>query len=295
MKKSKMHVREHHGYYRYEFVWQRILCHEPTGIKYELPPGVKITPENTPKKLQKTVEDMTKEMEQGMFEYARHFPNGSKVRRFKGLPDNRGTLRSFVYDVWQPHILIRAQEHTVEEYMRDMFELRIFPALRDPALGHPALGDIRLKDLRPEHIERFIVDLKHATWRRNLPIKSQEIEAHPLSVRRINMVLIRLRQVLNLAYEQRLLDQDPKRWVKLQREEKPDINPLSLSEQRAFLGAVDPRWKPYFSFSLGTGARPSGTAHPPASATWPKSSSREQLLRFNRKNRGDRMPVWKIN
>jgi len=119
------------------------------------------------------------------------------------------------------------------------------------------LGDIRLKDLRPEHIERFIVDLKHATWRRNLPIKSQEIEAHPLSVRRINMVLIRLRQVLNLAYERRLLDQDPKGWVKLQREEKPDINPLSLSEQRAFLEAVDPRWKPYFSFSLGTGARPS--------------------------------------
>ena len=68
--------------------------------------------------------------------------------------------------------------------MRDQFELRIFPALRDEKRGHPSLGDILLKDLRPEHLDRFVNELKKATWRRNLPIGAQEVEKHPLSVRR---------------------------------------------------------------------------------------------------------------
>jgi len=90
--------------------------------------------------------------------------------------------------------------------------------------------EITLRDLRPEHCDRFINDLKKYRWHRTLPIDTQEIEGRPLSPRRQNIILLRVRQVLDLAFERGYLDKNPHAWITLQEEELPEIDPLSVEE-----------------------------------------------------------------
>jgi hypothetical protein len=99
-----------------------------------------------------------------------------------------------------------------------------------------------LKDLRPEHLDQFDRYLKKAVWHRNLPIGTQEIKEYPLSVRRQNMAKMRFKQALKLAYQRKYIDEDLSFWVAFQREELPEIDPLSIEEQSTFLRVVPQRW-----------------------------------------------------
>ena len=123
---------------------------------------------------------------------------------------------------------------------------------------YPSLGEIPLKELRPEHCDRFINDLKKYRWPRTLPRGAQEIEGRLLSPRRQNIILLRVRQVLDLAFERGYMDKNPHAWITLQEEELPEIDPLSVEERRVFLEALpDKRWRTYFVVAFDTGMRPS--------------------------------------
>ncbi len=89
-----------------------------------------------------------------------------------------------------------------------------------------------------------------------------------MSPRRINIILLRVRSILDLAYSRGYLDQNPHRWVILQPERRPDIDPFSFEERAAFLSALpEPEkgfrktcpnfWRNYFVVAFDTGLRPS--------------------------------------
>jgi integrase len=164
-----------------------------------------------------------------------------------GRPDNKTTFQWFGDNVWLPYIQTKVRESTVKDYA-DILNVSVYPSL----------GEITLQDLRPEHCDRFINDLKKYRWHRTLPIGAQEIEGRLLSPRRPNIILLRVRQILDLAFERGYVDKNPHTWITLQEEELPEIDPLSIEERRVFLEALpDTRWRNYFIIAFDTGMRPS--------------------------------------
>lgn len=90
----------------------------------------------------------------------------------------------------------------------------------------------------------------------------------PLSPRRINIILLRVRSVLDLAYGRGYLEKNLHASVTLQEEKRPHVDPFSLEERDALLNALpEPEkgfgktctdfWKNYFVVAFATGLRPS--------------------------------------
>lgn len=63
-----------HGFLRICFRWQGVECREGTKLKN--------TPANR-KLIQQRVNQIQYEIDHGLFEYRRHFPHGTKARRFE--------------------------------------------------------------------------------------------------------------------------------------------------------------------------------------------------------------------
>jgi integrase len=238
MRRPSVHVREQHMHLLYDGTWQGIRFREFTGLLN--------TTENRTR-CQKLAKLMTLEMGLGTFDYLRHFPEGSQKHKFMGRPDTKTTFRWFADTVWLPHMQTKVRESTVKDYT-DIPNVSVYPSL----------GEIHLKDLRPEHCDRFINDLKKYRWHRTLPIGAQEIEGRPLGPRRQNIILLRVRQVLDLAFERGYMDKNPHTWITLQEEELPEIDPFCVEERKVFLEALpDRRWRNYFIVAFDTGMRPS--------------------------------------
>jgi integrase len=227
----------------YRFTWQGITCSEF--------PRLPATPKNI-KNCEDKARGMTSEMREGKFNYAYWFPNGTKKHLFLGRPDNRKTLRAFAENEWLIQIAKKVRPETLEEYKK-ILHVSIFPFI----------GDILLKDIREHDIDRYIIELKNYRWHRSLPINAQEIEGRPLSPRRMNIILLRLRQVLDLAFQRRYLDDDPHEWITLQEETMPEIDPLSFEERAAFIDVLkattlpNREWVNYFTVAFDTGMSPS--------------------------------------
>jgi integrase len=237
MRKPSVHVYAKSGYLYYRFTWQGITCSEFP----ELPD----TPKNR-KYCGKKAAGMTSEMDDGKFDYSYWFPNGKKKHIFLGRPDNNVTFQIFGDAVWLPHIRTKVRPETAEDY-RKILEVSVYPQI----------GGVLLKSFRPDHCDRFILHLQRFRWHRRLPINAQEIEGRPLSPRRINIILLRVRQVLDLAFQRKYFDDNPHDWISLQEETLPDIDPLSFEERALFLDCVPMQWKRYFIVAFDTGMRPS--------------------------------------
>jgi len=84
----------------------------------------------------------------------------------------------------------------------------------------------------------------------------------------MNIILLRVRQVLDLAFEREYLDKNPHSWIHLQEERRPRIDPFSFEERIQFLAHLpEPEhgirkacphfWVTYFIVAFDTGMRPS--------------------------------------
>ena len=80
---------------------------------------------------------------------------------------------------------------------------------------------------------------------------------HKLAPRTVNIVLMRLREMLRMAYQRGYLTEDRASWVVKVRDSRSEIFPLSFEEKSRFINALPVRWKPYFLVAFGTGLRPS--------------------------------------
>lgn len=90
--------------------------------------------------------------------------------------------------------------------------------------------------------------VSHITSQRALDFRTQLYDAG-LSARRINLILLVLKMVLKAA-------RYPLTGVKKLREEKTDVDPLAPDEVEAFLSKCTTWWRPLFTVSFWSGARP---------------------------------------
>jgi integrase len=104
----------------------------------------------------------------------------------------------------------------------------------------PAVGEVRVCDLTEPQVRRLLADL----------------QAHELSPKRINFVVLVLRMLVRTAVRRRLLRDDPCAGVRPLREPRTDVDPFAPEEVSTFLAACPSHWRPYFTVAFWTGARP---------------------------------------
>jgi len=90
--------------------------------------------------------------------------------------------------------------------------------------------------------------VSHITAQRALDFRTQLYDAG-LSARRINLVLLVLKMILKAA-------RFPLIGVKKLREEQSEVDPLAPDEVEAFLAKCPAWWRPFFTVSFWSGARP---------------------------------------
>jgi integrase len=236
---KKVHVRVNEaGTLYFDFHFRGVRCKEYTRLTD--------TPDHR-KRCEKMAQIIANEIDLGRFDYLRHFPYGSRRYLFTGRPDGNISFEHFAQESWLPHIRTKVRESTAEEY-EGILHVRVFPLI----------GSILLREFRPEYIDRLINHLRSLRGMQN----------RPLSPRRINIILLRVRSVLDLAYKRGYLEKNPHVWVTLQREKSPHVDPFSLEERQALLEALpEPEkgfrsacanfWKNYFIVAFDTGLRPS--------------------------------------
>src|SRR5262249_1556809 len=189
----------------YDFFYKGIRCKEYTTLLD--------TPQHR-KRLEKEAQIIATEIELDKFDYLRHFPNGSRKHLFIGRPDGDISFQRYATEVWLPHMQTKLRASTLKEY-EAILMVSVFPLI----------GEVKLKDLRPEHIDTLTNTLR----------KRVGVKAKTLSPRRMNIILIRVRQVLDLAHERGYIENNPHGWIQLQQERRPPIDPLSFEEKAWFL------------------------------------------------------------
>ena len=182
--------------------------------------GMADTPKNR-EILEAKAEQIDREIFLGTFDPARHFPTQE--------PKSRMTFRQ-LYQEWRKKKANEVSPLTLQWY-QETVEAKILPIF----------GPKRLDDFSPALFDRFKAGLIGGT----------------LSPRSVNIVLLRLKEMLRMAYERGYVREDLSHWVIRQKERRPDIAPLSFAEKATFLQALPLRWRPYFEVAFGTGLRPS--------------------------------------
>ena len=134
----------------------------------------------------------------------------------------------------------------LERWLRDSVQLRVAPRTYTSYAMHvrlhivPAIGTIPLAKLQPGHVQKLLNDkLKGG-----------------LSPATVNRIRSTLRAALNQACKWGEVSRNVATLVDLPKEERPEIEPLTPQEARAFLVHVhDHRWEALFVVALATGLR----------------------------------------
>jgi integrase len=176
------------------------------------------TPRNR-RTLEAKAETIEREMFLGTFDIARHFPEKSPPVTFKQL-----------YEEWKKKKANEVSPLTYQWY-REVVEKKILPFW----------GAKRLADFSHAPFDAFKAGLLE----------------QKLAPRAVNIVLMRLRELLRMAHQRGYLPEDRSPWVVTVRDSRPEIFPLSFEEKDRFIAALPVRWRPYFLVAFGTGLRPS--------------------------------------
>jgi len=164
------------------------------------------------------------EIEREIFDYAAHFPKSKRALLFAG---SKGTAKTIgeALDLHLAGIKRTIQASTYRDY-KSAIEYHL----------KPAFGDIWLKDLTTSKIKAWIADL-------------------PVSNKRVNNVLIPLRQMYENAYEEGSVNMNPLIRVKHLTFEIDDPDPFELSEISTILDALPEQGKNLFQFAFWSGLR----------------------------------------
>lgn len=117
---------------------------------------------------------------------------------------------------------------------------------QDVLRGHlrPAFGERRVSAIAEPHALQHITHLQDAG----------------LSARRINLIVMVLKQIVRTAVRRRFLREDPLTSIRKLKEPQVEIDPLDPQEVRIFLAHCPTFWRPYFTVCFYTGPRPNEMA-----------------------------------
>ncbi len=219
------------GWLYLDFRWKDVRCQETTHKRD--------TPANRAA-VQKWARQIDGEIAAETFDYARHFPNGRKLKRFAPSSERPGPAPTLAEHARQWLEGRRPWLAATTAYdRRRIIEAHLVPAL----------GERRISTLTSEDVASLVAALKRRKGTRGAP----------LSNRRINMTLQVLRLCLDGAVRRGWLKKNPGRELETLREERTDPDPFSLDEVTGFLTAgLRADWqRRYFEVAFFTGLRPS--------------------------------------
>src|SRR5262245_61617585 len=160
---------------------------------------------------------------------ARTIERGILAERDRGerLPDERhAPLFGALADQWVEEFRSGWKPSTLAQYQQ---------VIRSQL--KPAFGDLRVTAITESGARQMMTKLQDAG----------------MGPRRINLVLLVLKQIVRTARSRRLLREDPLAAVKLLREPASEVDPLAPDEADAILSACPTWWRPYFPGALWTG------------------------------------------
>jgi integrase len=190
------------------------------GTRRYIYTGLRDTPKNR-KVIEVKAEEIEREIFLGTFDPAKHFPREERKQR---------VTFTRLYEEWRRKKANEVAPLTLQWY-QETVEGKILPFW----------GSKLLDQFSPKLFDRFKAGLLE----------------EKLSPRTVNVILMRLREMLRLAHERGYLKENRTSWVILQKGVRPDIDPLSFEEKARFLAVLPLRWRPYFEVAFGTGLRPS--------------------------------------
>lgn len=204
--------------FRIDFNYQAIRCRET----------IRATPTKT--RLQEAArkrDQIMYEIDMGMFDYARHFPNSPRAFEFS---TNKGSMRriSEAVDLWLKHGSLRWTRST---YRGNLSKVKTHIL--------PNWGHLSLSDFKPIMLKEWM-----ATAIRTLSPKS------------INYV----RDILFEVFKEQVMDEviaaNPIEKVKRLPKQREEVNPFNASEQEKIIKALpDNSARHFYQFAFATGLR----------------------------------------
>lgn len=202
--------------------------------------------------VRRLVRQLDGELVAGTFDYRRWFPSSRRATLFDVAPDAGPPLYREYVRRWLEDKSARLAAGTAYDWRR-VVEARLIPTL----------GDKRVNAIAVDDVEALIAALK----RGEVPMppapegsdkRRRGRTPKKLSNRRVNIILKVLRQSLDRAVAKGWLEANPARAVDLLREERPEIDPLSLVEVRTLLddGLQDNEERRFFTVAFFSGLRP---------------------------------------
>ena len=255
---SKVRVRKETSRLYIDFSYRGVRCREYTALTDK--------PANH-KALQKLLDQIEREIAQGTFSYAARFPGSPMADRFAqidaastvGFPGN-GNGNSF-----DDSPRFRAFAETWVEEMsptwRPSYEDTVIQTLNAYLL--PKFGNRTVASIRRADILGFRAELSKVVTK----------QGKPLSAARINKIMGFLRMIVTEAANRFEFTQ-AYTGVKPLKQNKPDIEPFSLSEVNRILAAAPEHYRYYLAVRFWTGLR-TGEAN---ALTWDRVDFENQLL-----------------
>ena len=233
-------IRDSNGKLFWDFRFMGERCREYTLLQD--------TPENR-RKMTKILQKIEKEIEAGTFNYRVYFPQSKLADRFDPQPKASAVAVQSLGTPVAPVIETPAFADFVETWFAEMSVgwrrtymstvRQILDSRLIPKFGNEAVGSIRR-----EHLLSFRSELA----------KAQGRKGSTLSPRRINAIVLVLRQVLNEAAD-RFNFITPTQRIKPLKVKKSDIRPFTLDEVLLIVDKVRPDFQNYYTVRFFTGLR----------------------------------------
>jgi integrase len=234
-------ARQDNGLLFLDFRLRGVRCRELTALKD--------TADNR-RRLQTLANRIQKEIAQGSFEYAAHFPNSPRVERFSesaatgvsGQP--QATPAPPATDVQTPTFADFAELWFLEmsPQWRRTHQQGVREALNTILL--PAFGTRMLHGITKADVLGFRAELAKRPGRKSATVGAA----------RINKIMCFLRQILNEAAD-RFEFTPAFRNVKPLKQKRTDVQPFSLDEVQRILDTVRPDYRDYLTVRFFTGMR----------------------------------------
>ncbi len=186
-------------------------------------------------------------------EFAKRFPNSRVLKRLGLKAPKELTLSEF------------AQKWLDEKTNLTKSSRYDYDCLLKVHISPHAIAAMPLSTIDDGHLNRFIGDVRAKT---KLPKKiklkkrakqvqpAPPVPPAPISARRVNMVIQRLRSIFKTAYRRRLIATDPMLFVENIREPTHDADPFDLDETRRIIEAAEGWERSFVTVLLYTGMRP---------------------------------------
>lgn len=162
----------------------------------------------------------------GTFDYAEFFPNSEKARKWSKTPGDLITIKEALTD-WIVKNKKQWQLSTLRDYSSSIYYHLI-----------PTFGHLVLNELKPSMVKGWMAELE-------------------CSNKRINNILVPLRQAFKEAFINELIDINPLLRVKYLKNTFREPKPFTASEIKLILNQLDGQNKNLIQFAFWTGLRTS--------------------------------------